>query len=154
MLFAEMSGGEIAIVIASIAAALVTVISAVFSGIAALYAVRAKKGTEANSKDLRIVKTDVEDAKNDIRKVEVATNSMKDALVESTKKSSFADGAAYERAKAEAKAGVIVQADTQAVQPPLEPAAPENPVDVKIIHEVNKPLPVTQTKQTNPPGAT
>lgn len=54
-------------------------------------------------------KKDIADVKDDVRKIEVATNSMKDALVRATREEALLRGAANERTRVSAEEGVRAQ---------------------------------------------
>lgn len=76
------------------------VIAAIGSAVAAIYAAKAHASAVQTKADVVVVK-------EDIRKVEVATNSMKDALVKSTALASGLEGEA--KGRADQKAAMIVE---------------------------------------------
>lgn len=61
-----------------------------------------------------LAKKDTEKTMINMQKVELATNSMKDALVASTAKSSYAEGATQAREAGEAKAAAILEGEHKA----------------------------------------
>lgn len=81
-----------------------------------------------------IARRDIATAKEDIRKVEVATNSMKDALVARTADASFAEGSEDARIKGEHKAELLAAQKTQA---PTAAAIAPVPVEVVKITPVD-----------------
>lgn len=93
--------------------ALGVLVSAVLSGLAALYAARAKFLSEENTIRTKTIKAAVQDIKEDmtgvktnILTVEKATNSMKDALVEATRSAAFSAGQAEERTNPEQRRSI------------------------------------------------
>lgn len=80
--------------LALVVSAFTGLIAAVFSGIAAVYAARASTGTDRNTRGMISMKQDVTEARDDIRTIEKATNSMKDQLVAATGKAAHAAGLA------------------------------------------------------------
>jgi hypothetical protein len=108
---------------------LAAVISAGGSAIAAVYAAKAKWVSEQNASLMVAVKDNVLLNKENILKIELATNSMKDALVKATGDAKLLEGKAAGRAevhseiraeKAEAaadplKSNVSIQADEVAI---------------------------------------
>lgn len=71
---------------------LAALVSAVGSAIAAIYAAKAHAASLQNAMSMVTVKEDMATAKTDIRKVEIATNSMKDALMVKTEEEALARG--------------------------------------------------------------
>jgi len=112
------------ILISAVSVLLVNVIGAVFAGLALLAANDAKRHSAAAVQEVLAVKEDV-------HTVEVATNSMKDALIKATGQAAFAAGSAAERAnpgaehappEAPAEVSSVVQA--RSFVPPPEPPLP------------------------------
>lgn len=84
---------------------LAAVIAAIGSAIAAIYAARAHAVASIVKSDVGVVKDSMAVVKEDVHKVELATNSMKDQLVEATRVAAQATGEAKGREdqKAETK---------------------------------------------------
>lgn len=112
-----------------------TVITAVFSGIAAViasvgavYAIRAHSQSKENLAEVQVVKADV-------HKIELATNSMKDALVEKTSQLGVAQGKAEGRAELRAEQKV----DTDASQVPTPVKLVTIAAETAIVNPAAKP---------------
>lgn len=104
MLFAEVDLQGVATVINSVLGGLATLLGAV----AAIYAIRAHT-------QVKDVKLQVGDVKSDVHKIELATNSMKDALVDKSAQLGVAQGKAEGRAELRAEQKV----ETDASQAPV-----------------------------------
>lgn len=106
-----MSGSEWAMILTAMS----SLVAATLSGLAVLLTIWVKA-------DVHLARAEVDVVKDDVRKIEIATNSMKDALVKATGEAKFAEGASAERDKQiQAKAAVADARD--AVHPTLLPPA-------------------------------
>ena len=116
VMFADASSTEIALVITAVTG----LVSAILSGFATVFAALAKWKSDENSQHLQNVSAENKANAGNIAKIEVATNSMKDALVKATGDAAFAEG------KAAGKAGIIGPRGPTPILPLPEPA-PANP---------------------------
>lgn len=135
MLFADMSGQDIAMIFSAFGG----MISAILSGIAAIYAVWAKQSSEANAKEIIEVKQ--------------ATNGLKKELVDAKVNEALATGAAEEREKAKAEAGIaaiaVIAVEAARAAAPPAPVAPGSQVAGPVVvlpDPKAPPMPVKETK--------
>ena len=126
MPFAAIDAPGWALIIAAVFSGIVSVLGAFAALYAAINAGRAKAASAENAVRLT-------DVKADVRKIEVATNSMKDALVNKTAEAATAIGEAKGRAdqKAEMKQDATDAAAVAAPGPLTD--AKEIKADVKIV---------------------
>ena len=83
--------------LASVVIAVGVVVNIVYTYKTKLLAEKAHDVGLVNNADIAAVKADVTETKIDLHKVEVSTNSMKDALIATTAKASLAEGKAIGR---------------------------------------------------------
>lgn len=84
--------------VAQIITAVASLVSVILAGVAALYAAAAKLAANATKSDVATMSTGLSVVKENVQKIEIATNSMKDALVEATKVAGLAEGEKVGRA--------------------------------------------------------
>lgn len=115
------------------------------TAVVGLIVLRMKKDVKETKEDIAETRLDVAEARADVHKIELATNSMKDALVAATGKEKFAAGKEEARLEGEAKAAALVvgavEAKTPAVLEKLDVIAEHTEDTASTLKDIKETLP-------------